>query len=78
MKLRWAVCASMAAARLLELRYSRRNMRLAGAATEGHWSRRTYPLMIALHTVVVIGTLVRGSRRPRSSRGARRHPRACT
>jgi methyltransferase len=62
---RFAVCASMAAARLLELRYSRRNMRRSGAATEGQWSRRTYPLMVALHTVVVLGTLLRGSSRPR-------------
>jgi methyltransferase len=63
--IRFVVCASMAAARLLELRFSRRNMRAAGDAMEGPWSRRTYPLMVALHTAVMAVTLLRGSRKPR-------------
>lgn len=62
--IRFLVCAFMAAARLLELRFSRRNMRATGAATEGRWSHRSYPLMVALHTAVVAGTLLRGSRKP--------------
>lgn len=65
MILRLCVCVSMAAARLLELRYSRRNMRRSGASDEGPWSRRTYPLMVALHSGVLAGTLLRGSSRPR-------------
>jgi methyltransferase len=63
--LRLCVCASMAAARLLELRYSRRNMQRSGASDEGSWSRRTYPLMVTLHSGVLAGTLLAGSNRPR-------------
>ncbi len=62
--IRLPVCALMAAARLLELRFSRRNMRATGAATEGTWSHRTYPLIVALHTAVVAGTMLRGSHKP--------------
>jgi methyltransferase len=51
--------------RLVELLYSRRNLRASGATDEGHWSRRTYPLMVGLHTVVLAWTLLRGDRRPR-------------
>src|SRR5262249_31395881 len=43
---RLAVCGGMACARLAELAYARRNLRLAGPTEEGPWSRRTYPLMI--------------------------------
>lgn len=60
------VCSLMAGARLLELQYSERNLHLSGVADEGRWSRRTYPLIIALHTAVIGGTLLRGSRRPRA------------
>ena len=54
----------MASARLIELRRSRRNVRASGVSDEGRWSRRTYPLMIALHTVVIAGTLFCGQRQP--------------
>lgn len=58
---RIAVCALLAAARLAELAYSRRN--LAGkSAVEGAWSRRTYPLIVALHSDVITETLFRGGR----------------
>jgi methyltransferase len=62
--IRLVVCASMGAARVAELVYSRRNMEAAGAATEGAWSRATYPAIVALHTVVIAGTALRGRSRP--------------
>ncbi|MBI2765051.1 MAG: hypothetical protein HYX53_03975 [Chloroflexi bacterium] len=52
----------MGGGRLLELAYSRRNIAAAGAAHEGEWSRRTYPFMVALHALVIAGTLVRGGK----------------
>lgn len=61
-RLRLAVCGAMACARLGELTWSRRNISLSGPAREGAWSRRTYPLMVALHTAVLAGTLVAGGR----------------
>lgn len=64
MLIRLLVCAAMGAARLLELAYSRRNIASAGPTTEGRWSRRTYPLMVALHTATILLTAVRGSSRP--------------
>lgn len=48
MKLRFAVCMAMGAARLIELAYSRSNIAGAGESREGKLSRR-YPLMVALH-----------------------------
>lgn len=62
--IRFIICGAMATARLLELRRSRRNLVVGGVATEGRWSRRTYPLMVALHAGVLVGTLVAGSQRP--------------
>ena len=59
---RTLVCVLMAAARLLELQHSRRNMQANAAADEGRWSRRTYPLMVALHTAVIGVTFLRGGR----------------
>jgi methyltransferase len=50
----------MAAARLVELAISRRNIQRDVGAIEGVWSRRTFPLMVALHAVVIVGTLLRG------------------
>ena len=62
---RLAVCAAVGAARLVELSWSRRNLAAAGETLEGAWSRRTYPLVIALHTLVIAGTAVSGQRRAR-------------
>ena len=56
----------MGAARLIELQFSRRNIKSSLEPVEGRWSRRTYPLMVALHTAVIGGTfLVGGSVRGR-------------
>lgn len=62
--IRIVVCALMAAARLGELAYSRRNLRRHGGGIEGRWTRVTYPLIILVHTAVLAGTALRGSRRP--------------
>lgn len=63
MRLRLLVCGAMAVARLAELAYSKRNIAAAaGEGTEGEGSRATYPLMVALHTMVIAGTLVLGDR----------------
>lgn len=62
--IRLITCGAMTAARLAELRRSRRNLHAGGVAVEGRWSRRTYPLMVALHTAVLLVTFVAGSRRP--------------
>jgi methyltransferase len=51
--------------RLVELFHSQRNLRAGGPADEGHWSRRTYPVMVGLHTFILAWTLLRGDRRPR-------------
>jgi methyltransferase len=50
----------MGVARIAELVYSRRNMRLSGPSSEGAWSRTTYPLIVAVHTFVIVGTAWRG------------------
>jgi len=62
--IRVVACSAMAAARLLELAHSRRNMRGGGVLVEGQWSARTYPLMVALHTVVIAVTVLRGAHKP--------------
>ena len=62
--IRLAVCALMAAARLGELAYSRRNVRRHGGGIEGRWTRATYPLIVLMHTVVLVGTALRGRQRP--------------
>ena len=54
----------MAAARMVELARSRGNLARSGPAREGRWSRASYPLIVVLHTMVIGGTLVRGSARP--------------
>jgi methyltransferase len=53
----------MGAARLLELAFSRRNVKQAGPGNEGSRSRRSFGLMVALHTCVIAGTLLFGRRR---------------
>jgi methyltransferase len=63
--IRFVVCAAMAAARLFEVWRSRANMRASGATEEGVWSRRTFPLIVAVHTIVIAGTFLRGTQRPR-------------
>lgn len=54
----------MGAARLAELAWSRRNISRA-ATDEGELSRRTYPVMVALHTFGILVTALNGSDRPR-------------
>jgi methyltransferase len=63
--IRLLVCGYMAAARLFELAYSRRNIEQSGPASEGAWSRRTFPLIVAVHTSAIGGTLLFGSKRLR-------------
>ena len=62
--IRIAVCALMATARLGELAYSRRNVRRHGGGTAGRWTQATYPLIVLVHTAVLIGTALRGRKRP--------------
>jgi methyltransferase len=57
---RLAVCGAMGVARLAELAYSRRNIAAAGEAAEGPLSRGTYPFIVAVHVLAIVGTLVRG------------------
>jgi methyltransferase len=52
----------MATARLVELSFSRRNLKTAGDSVEGTWSRRTFPAIIALHASIILGTLLWGRR----------------
>src|SRR5688572_6656327 len=59
---RMLVCGLMGAARLIELVFSRRNIQENSQSAEGMWSRRTFPLIVALHTAVITGTLLRGGR----------------
>jgi methyltransferase len=63
--MRLLACGGMAVARLAELAWSRHNIDESGPAVEGGWSRRTYPLIVALHTLVIAGTFLLGSNRPR-------------
>jgi methyltransferase len=60
---RLAVCLATAAARLGELAWSRGNISSSDSAAEGAASRRTYPLMVALHAAVIAGTAALGGRR---------------
>jgi methyltransferase len=60
--LRALICAIVGGSRLVELAHSRRNIERSGPVTEGEWSRRTYPLIVALHTATIAGTLVFGGR----------------
>lgn len=65
MLIRLLACAGMGAARLAELAYSRHNVRSRGRATEGTWTRRTFPLIVAVHAAVILGTALRGRHEPR-------------
>ena len=55
----------MATARLGELRMSKQNVTAQADGREGIWSRRSYPAMVALHTAVIGGTALFGTRKPR-------------
>ena len=55
------VCAGMGAARLAELAYSRRNIAAAGETAEGPLSRGTYPFIVAVHTLAIVGTDIAGN-----------------
>jgi methyltransferase len=66
MLIRLLCCGAMGAARLLELAYSRRNLRDAGDTREGRASRSTFPLIVLVHAAVIGGTAVWG-RKPRFS-----------
>ncbi len=61
MPLRFLICVFMASARLIELAFSRRNIgsRVSNEATS---SKRLYPVMVAMHTMVIAGTLLLGGR----------------
>lgn len=60
------VCGLVAASRLLELRQSRRNLAAHPATDESRLSRRLFPLIVAVHTTVICGTLLFGHRGPRA------------
>lgn len=64
MILRLLVCAGMAAGRLIELGFSRRNIAAQGESREGNLSRRTFPLIVATHGWVLGLTALKGSRHP--------------
>jgi methyltransferase len=62
MLIRAIVCGAMGLARLVELVHSRRNLENQGPVEEGEGSRRTFPIMVALHTTVIAGTFLAGGR----------------
>ena len=62
---RLLVCLCMAAARLGELALSRRNLDESGPSSESALSRATYPLIVGVHTLAIVGTLLSGHRRSR-------------
>jgi methyltransferase len=62
MLIRCAICAYMAVARLIELTFSHANIASSGKTAEGTLSRRTYPLIVAVHAFVIGGTLLSGGR----------------
>jgi methyltransferase len=52
----------MGLARLIELAFSRRNIREGVESTEGTWSRRTFPGIVAVHIATILGTLFCGGK----------------
>lgn len=56
MLIRVVVCALMGGGRLAEVAWSRRNLAESGRTMEGARSRRTFPLIVAVHTGVIAGT----------------------
>ncbi len=65
MMLRAIVCGFMGLARLVELAWSRRNVETIGQTRERTASRRVYPLILLIHTTVIVGTLLFGTRQVR-------------
>jgi methyltransferase len=65
MMLRALVCGFMGLARLVELAWSRKNVETIGQTRERASSRRIYPLILLVHTTVIVGTLLFGARRVR-------------
>jgi len=63
--IRVLVCGLMATARLVELRMSNHNIGSKPESREGNWSRRLFPAMVALHTAVIGGTALLGTKKPR-------------
>jgi methyltransferase len=61
MLVRSATCLGLASARLVELAYSRRNVSQQTEAEEGSFSRKTFPLIVCLHSIVIGGTLIFGN-----------------
>jgi methyltransferase len=61
--IRILICGLMATARLVELRISKRNIASQLDRREGGWSRGSFPAMVAMHTVVIGGTALLGTRK---------------
>ncbi len=61
MALRILLATAMGGARLAELAYSARNLRRR-SGVESSRNRAIYPLIIAIHTIAIVGTLLRGGR----------------
>jgi methyltransferase len=59
------VCGYMATDRLIEIFVSRRNSSSFPSTDQGIWSRQTFPLIVALHGIVIWGTLLFGGGRAR-------------
>ena len=59
---RIVVCGGIAAMRLVELAFSRRNIDANGGVDESAASRRVYPGIIAVHTLAIGGTALFGRR----------------
>ena len=59
---RAAVCGFAIASRLIELRFSQRNVGSYPIGDEGRWSRLTFPFVVLLHATVLAGTLLLGGR----------------
>ena len=59
---RLIVCAGMAAARLLELSLSKRNIEENAGAQETKRNQSVFPLIVVLHAVTIAGTFVFGSK----------------
>ena len=62
MLIRVALCFYAIACRLIELRLSRRNIEGYAAKKEGAGSRASYPVMVAMHVIVLAATLLLGGR----------------
>ena len=62
MLIRLVTCAAMAVARLAELALSRANLSARRDYREGKWSRRTFPMIVAIHVCVIGGTALCGRR----------------